>query len=474
MRIRRELPVNPAGSVARRTARPPIRHRETSLDRLTPAGAARLKTKSYRSRQSLVGLALCLLAGAQVARAQLLTALFPEGVPGYGSEAGVTVKSRARPAFDPLGMRVDNVMIRPLLNFSLGYDDNIFASPAHQGGWQISTSPSVLIGTENSIGSVGAYFSADDVRYPGQPSQNRTDGSAFLGTTFNIGRDKLTLGGGYLARHEDRTGLDALPSDRPVAFTVANVRVSYATEFGRITATPSVELNRWRFDNTTISGVPVSEASRDRTTAQIGLTLRYNWMAARDLLLVTRVLDTHYDHPAPGVPSNNSMSWQGLFGVDYDDDTVWRYRVLGGVQYRRPESSAVAAQTTGIAEAEISWSPSGLTTIRATAIRGIEDAAQTGLFSYTYTSAQLSVDHELLRNVLLNASATARQASFNQTGGQQFGFALGAGATWLINRNLRMSLTYDFADVRNSHLPAGTVAGDYTRNLTLLTVRVGL
>src|SRR6202011_4157236 len=107
MRLRRELPVNPAGSVPRRTARAPIRHRETSLDRLTPAAAPRLKAKSYRSRRSLVGLALCLLVGAQVARAQLLTALFPEGVPGYGSEAGVTVKSRARPAFDPLGMRVD-------------------------------------------------------------------------------------------------------------------------------------------------------------------------------------------------------------------------------------------------------------------------------------------------------------------------------------------------------------------------------
>ena len=84
------------------------------------------------------------------------------------------------------------------------------------------------------------------------------------------------------------------------------------------------------------------------------------------------------------------------------------------------------------------------------------------------------MDHEYLRNVLLNASATVRQATFNQSGGQQFGVAFGAGAAWLINRNLRLSLTYDVSTVRNSHLPVGTVAGNYTRSLTLLTLRVGL
>jgi hypothetical protein len=112
--------------------------------------------------------------------------------------------------------------------------------------------------------------------------------------------------------------------------------------------------------------------------------------------------------------------------------------------------------------------------VRATATRGIEDAAQTGLSSYTYSSVQLRVDHEYLRNVLLDASATLRQASFNQTGGQQTGIGAGAGATWLINRGLRLSFTSDFGDVRNTRLPTGTVAGDYTRTLTLLTLRVGL
>jgi hypothetical protein len=418
--------------------------------------------------------ALCLLSYAQMSKAQLLSSLFPEGVPGYGTEQGVTVQSRERPSFDPLGIHAGTVTIRPLLSESIGYDNNIFGGPSARGAWEIATAPSVLMGTEGPDGSAGLFLAANDSRYLNEPSQNRTDGSAFLGGTYDFGRDKLTLGAGYLSRHEDRSALDALPSDRPVAFTVANMRASYDAEFGRFTTTPSIEFNRWRFADTTIFGTPVSEAARDRTTAQTGLTLRYAWMTGRDVLLVTRVLDTHYDDPAAGVASNNSTSWQALAGVNYGDDSVWRYRMLGGIEYRRAASPVIASETTPIAEAEIIWSPSGLTTVRATATRGIEDAAQTGLSSYTYSSVQLRVDHEYLRNVLLDASATLRQASFNHTGGQQTGIGAGAGATWLINRGLRLSFTSDFGDVRNTRLPTGTVAGDYTRTLTLLTLRVGL
>ena len=368
------------------------------------------------------------------------------------------------------------LMIHPLLTLSTGYDDNIFAGPAPRGAWQIATRPSVLIGTENSTGSAGLFFSADDVRYPGEASQNRTDGAAFAGGTINLGRDKLTLGAGYLSGHEDRTALDASlylrpagcrsPVGQPARILCQRFRPA-SPRYRRSSSTS------WRFGDTTILGAPVSEASCDRTMARPEMALRYNWMSGRDVILVGRVLDTHYDQPAAGVASNNSVSWEGLLGLDYDDNTVWRYRLLAGVQYRVAASATVASETTGIAEAEITWSPSGMTTVRAIAVRGIEDAAQAGLSTFTYNVARLTIDHEALRSVLLNGSATVRQASYN-TGGQQYGFAVGAGVTWLINRNARLSLTYDFADVRNANLPVGTVAGDYTRSLALLTLRVGL
>ena len=57
-----------------------------------------------------------LLAGG--AAAELLSALFPEGVPGYDTGSGVTVRSRARPAYDPLGVPLGGFMLWPRLGAS--------------------------------------------------------------------------------------------------------------------------------------------------------------------------------------------------------------------------------------------------------------------------------------------------------------------------------------------------------------------
>lgn len=418
-------------------------------------------------------LALAQTSGG-VGGGQTLGALFPEGVPGYGTDPGVTVRSRARPATDPSGIRFGPTLLRPDLTVSIGYDDNVFGGPNHRGSPRIVTSPSLLAATAWADTSLGLFLSADDTRYPQQPSQDRTAGTAVLGGTLGFGRDTLTLGVGHVSGYQDRTELDALPSDRPIAYQVDDLRAAYALALGRLTVTQAAEISRWRYQNTTISGVPVSQSNRDRATVLGGLTLRYAWMPAREVVFVTRLLDTRYLHPARGTPSNDSTSYQALFGIDYDDNAVWRYRLLGGLQYRAPAAAAYRARTEAITEAEVVWSPSGMTTARATLTRGIEDAAQTGLSSYTYTSARLTVDHELLRNVLLNASFTLRHADFEQTGGRQTAVAFGGGATWLLNRRLRLSLSYDFADIRNTHLPARTVAGDYTRNLIILSLRTSL
>ena len=49
-----------------------------------------------------------------------------------------------------------------------------------------------------------------------------------------------------------------------------------------------------------------------------------------------------------------------------------------------------------------------MTTVTATLTRSIEDAAQEGIVGYTYTRARLVLDHEYLRNVLLQASASVQ------------------------------------------------------------------
>ena len=84
------------------------------------------------------------------------------------------------------------------------------------------------------------------------------------------------------------------------------------------------------------------------------------------------------------------------------------------------------------------------------------------------------VDHEYLRNVLFRAYAGIQSDDYLQGGGHDSRFSLGGGVTWLLNRNLRLSATYDFTDQRGTANPTLQTTGSYMRSIGLLTLRVGM
>jgi hypothetical protein len=425
-------------------------------------------------RRLAIGAAIgCLIAyGVQ---AELLPNYFPAGVPGYGEAPGVTVASRLRPDFDPPGVRVGSFLLRPRWAEGLGYDDNVFgANGGGPGSWLVGSHPSLLIGSDWSRHSLGGYVGVDDLRYLDQPRQSQTNWTASLGGSLSIGRDQLNVTVAHLALHQARTELDALPSDEPVAYRVDDIRISYRIALDRWSVTPSAAFSAFRYDATTIRGVPASQTYRDRDVIQGAVTTRYELSPNRNLLLVTRVLGVHYVEPQQGVPTRDSTGYQVLVGIGDDNDAVWRYRVLLGWEVRAFQASRYSTHSAPTAEAALIWSPSGMTTVTATLTRSIEDAAQEGIVGYTYTRARIVLDHEYQRNVLLQASASVQRADYLPAGGHANSFSLGAGATWLINRNLRLSATYDFTDQHGSSSPTFETTGSYTRSIGLLTLRVGM
>jgi len=422
----------------------------------------------------IVPLALgCGLLGGGAGAAWLDT-LFPPGVPGYSAEPGVTVVSRLRPDTQPEGVPAGAFILHPTWEQSIGYDSNVLGGPAPLGSWVLGTRPSLLAASNWSRDALGLYVGADDRRDLGAPAQSRTNWTASLGGSLDIGRDRLTLAVAHIDSHEDRTDLDALPTDRPVPFQVDDVRASYAWLSGRWTVTPNLEAASWKYGATSILGVPANQSYRDRTVLQGGTTVSYALAPQRTLVVVIRAIGQDYTHSSPGAASLNSTGYQALAGFDYADDAVWRFRLLLGAEHRDFAAAAYPARTAAIAEGEIAWMPSGLTTVTAVFARSMEDAAQEGVAGFTYTSARLTLDHELQRDLLLHASAGLQRADFLQSGTQQTSYSLGVGATWLVNRRAQVSATYDFTGQQGSGSAALPLSGSYARGLALLTLRFGL
>lgn len=415
----------------------------------------------------------CSIFGGTAA-ADWLDTLFPPGVPGYGTEPGVTVASRLHPDTQPEGVRAGAFVLRPAWQQSIGYDDNVLGGPYPLGSWVVDTKPTLLFSTDWSRHAIGAYVSADDRRDIDAPAQSRTDWMASLGGSLDLGRDRLTLAAARVEGHEDRTALDALPADRPVSFQAQDFRANYAWSSGRWIVTPDLEAASWQYAATSILGMPASQAYRDRSVLQGGVTISYELAPQRSLAIVTRALGQDYAHPAAGQGSLNSTGYQALAGLDYTADALWRYRLLLGAEHRDFSNPVFPSRGAVIAEGEIAWMPSDLTTVIASISRHMEDAAQEGVAGYTYTGAKLALDHELRRDVLLRASASLQRADFLQGGTVLTGYALGLGATWLMNRRVQLSATDDLSRQNGSGVASLSLSGNYTRNVTLLTLRLAL
>ncbi len=312
-----------------------------------------------------------------------------------------------------------------------------------------------------------------DTRYVSLPSQDRTDGAVSAGGRIDIGDDKLTLAAAHLDQHEDRGALDSIPSDRPIAFHIDDVRASYAMIDGPWTLVPAVQAANWTYGNTTIFGVPASQAYRDRLVVQTDVTMHYEFAPLRSVVFVVRAIDQDYTRTPAGQPSSNSTSYQVLAGLDYNDDTIWRWRLLIGGEIRQFASPLYERQNTLIAEAGVGWSPSPMTFVSAMLSRDTEDAAQEGVSGLIYSSARLTIDHEYMRNLVFKASIGLQRADFFQ-GGHQTGTTAELGMTWVMNRNARLFITYDQTDLRGSAIAGGVPVEGYSQGVALVTVRLAI
>jgi hypothetical protein len=419
-----------------------------------------------------VGLAasVCLIGRAT---AEILTTLLPDGIPGYDDDDGVTVQTRIHPEQMPLGLREGTILASPLVEQSTGYSSNALPGRFTRGSWELNTQASLSVSSATERTTLGAEASLQDTAVLDIPAQSHADGSVSAGGRFQLGQDEAALAISHITQHEDRSALDTIPSDRPIGFQVDDLRASYTLNQDRWSLTPALEISNWRYDSTTLDGVPASQAYRDRLMIQGSLTARYELAPLRSVLFVVRGLGEDYTHTPAGQPDPSSTSYQLLAGLSDQSDPLWHWRVLAGVEARSFDASAYRPRTTLIAEGGVSYTPSGLTTLSVTASRETDAAAQEGVSGLADSAVRFAIDHEWRRDILLDGWAAWQEEDFF-SGGYQAGTHLGLGVTWVLNRSARLSVTYDQIDLRGSHLINDVPSPGYSRGLGLMTLRMGL
>ena len=435
-----------------------------------------------------LALGLALGLAAPPARAQLIERYLNPLVPGLGTEPEVTVASRLHPEYDYRGVRVGGLLLQPELVEQAGYDSNVTGTHPAQGSALVQTSAALRAADAGSATSFSAALTADDFRYASLAQQSFTNWSAAAQATHSFGRDQASLGYSHLDLNQTPRDLDAPLLDHPLAYRIDQLSASYRASFARTYLLPGLDLAYYSYDNGSAGGQAYPQAYRDRVTIAPSLEAGYEAAPGRRVVVVLRDAVGRYQNQnqLPGQPSRDFNDASLLAGLVYTIDGTIALRLLAGYEARTFSAAAYKTIQAPVVEAAASWTPSGLTTLTASAARYIEDAASEGVVGLTETALRLGVDHEYRRNIVLSASAAWLQDDY-QGGGQQALYEAVLGASWLLNRNLRLGATYRF-DSRQSNaavlsalnpLPSAgpqplAYAGTYAEHRILLQLRLGL
>ena len=427
---------------------------------------------------------------APQARAQVIDEYLNAGIPGYDTAAGVTVATRQHPDFDAQGVRLGSFVITPVLQESVGYDDNVTGTRNAHGSALIETNATVNAAGGWSDTRFAAALSVDDFEYPEQSAQGFTNWTAALGGSHDFGRDTLSVGYTHLNLNQTPRDLDVPGLNQTIAYRVDDARVNYHVDLGRFFVQPGVDVSYYNFDDGTVGGQQYLQTYRDRVTVSPELVGSYEFATRRRVVVILRDTQSDFDQSPPGQPRQNFNDASVLGGVAYDADGIIGFRLLAGYEERSfAASSAYRSVQAPIVEGAATWTPTGLTTLTASASRYIEDSAAEATVGYTETALKLQVDHEYLRNVILSLHGAFflddyGHAANGTGGGHENFFTGGAGASYALNRNVRLAADYTFSTRDSSgngtvspegFLTNGEVfGGNYSENTFRLTLRLAL
>ena len=403
----------------------------------------------------------------------------PEEV-GQPLERGESVLDRPRPEYDPLGVHLGSFFLYPKLEVDELYNDNVFATQGHKkSDFATVVSPTLDLRSNWSSHAIDLRAGASVGTYAAQSSENYGDYFVSATGRYDISRFLAANGSAkYEHLHEERDSPDAPGgAANPVQFNAYTGSVGIAQTGLKIGYEGDLGFHREEYSNVNaVGGGTLNETGRNVNDYTPSFRVSYE-LAPRYQAFVRGEGDfSRYDSPNGGVggaPNRNSEGYRADVGATIDLTGVTYIEVFGGYinQFYKAPLSSIHGIDGG---AKVVWNVTELTSLSLDGSRRVEDENNTALSSqgasinspgYLRSLAVFSVDHELLRNLLLHGEVSYENDAFVGINRTDNRYDAGFGARYLLNRNLYLGASYTYTR-RNSS--GSAEINPFTRNLFLI------
>lgn len=379
----------------------------------------------------------------------------------------VSVRDRARPEYDPLGLRFGGFDLNARLDLGVVSTDNLFASESgEEDDIYYTVSPSARLSSHWSRHALAVSAGLNHATYSDHSNQNSDTGYIASQGRYDIGADtQINATARYAGEVEPRTNPDALTTGKPVEYTVSQASLSAQHTFNRFKVAAGVDTATYDYHDVGLVDQDFRDVTQDTLTgsveAEIGPRFGLTFQASAD----HRDYRNDPTNCAGPVACLSSDGQTYLAGVALHLTDLIEGHISAGAFNRDYDSGETLSGFA--ADASVDWYITQLTTLQFNANRNAQENGATADAPYVESRYGAHVDHELLRNVILSAGVQAGSRDYQGIDRNDTFMSYQLGADYVLNRRVALSARYTHDEVNSDGV-------DRYRDYTVNAVSLGL
>lgn len=382
------------------------------------------------------------------------------GTVGAGSTG---VMERARPEYDAKGIALGGFRMFPTLGIGFSTTNNVFeADKGRKGDVYLAFAPQVRVASDWSQHALELYARANVLRYAGKSSEDVSDWVIGANSKIDVRRTTNLQTGVWSGRFHDRRSSPNSPGNiaEPVTYEQLHAQSTLSVQPNRLRLSIGAEYDDFSYNLTPlIGGGRLNNRDRDRDElrlrGRVSLEVSEGYFGFLEIVHDRRDFELAVDRTGVNRDSDGTAVNGGF---EFDLPEVLKGEVFAG--YLNREFDAPLKDVSGLNYgASLTWAATQLTTVRIGAARVLNDTVVAGSAVISDKSLSLGVDHELLRNVIIQADLNYVDSDFVGIAREDSGIEGSIRATYLMNSNVHASASFTHRD-RDSNVPNADFSED--------------
>ncbi|MEZ5923334.1 MAG: outer membrane beta-barrel protein [Hyphomicrobiaceae bacterium] len=352
---------------------------------------------------------------------------------------------RGKKYYLPDGINAGSYRIYMTLGAGTTYDDNIYRSAKERvADFETTGLASVDFISRFPRHLFDVHLAGKYVSYADQEDFNTLDGSALAEWRLDIDHGHA-LGGRVSSSydHETRVSPEAPLLAREAVPVFKNAaEIAFTRDQGRLGASAGLDFADLDYsDVEAFDGTRIDQDFRDKTSYGAYLRLNYRFSPGYKLLSSLRAGREIYHTPSAQL--GNATVYEGKLGLAFELSPLWQANLSAG--YGLADYDAIGERRFGafVYDAQLQWLASPILTMTLTAGQSIAETRFGSSGAILESRAELLVEYEAMRNLMLRASAGYERAEIGWDDRIDDTVIGKIGAEYTINKNLLFTMGYE-------------------------------